>query len=269
MNPWQRTNPARPLKPAPSTQAIVRPLQPAPHTEAYRKREEQKDRLREELMRARPSKGLSTLIAARWKEALFMEVLSELVPEKFIPAEIRALLKDATETDKKVGAFIRVLFAQGEKAWFARAQAESPQTFGLSASAMRAVREQSKRLKLGRRISRRGRIDQSYNWWRITPHEVPELGTALGLTPVGLRKKCTRLGIKLTASTIRQRAASLCPVDAITLLKLQLKLRINRDDATYDRLRKNVELWRLEASSEPLNSDSIVTPAGSRIRLKP
>lgn len=257
------------MKPAPSTQAIVSPKRPILHTEASRKREGKKERLREELMRARPSKGLSTLIAERWEEPLFEEVVRELVPRKCIPTEIRALLKDVTEIDKKVSAFIRVIFAHGENAWFARAQAENPQTFGLGEAGMRAVREQNKRLRIGRRTSRRGKIDTSYDWWRITSHEVPELGTALGLTPAGLRKKCTRLGIKLTASTIRQRAASLCPVDAITLLGLQLKLRINREDDTYGRLREQVGLWRLEASSEPSNSDCIVTPAGSRIPLNP
>ncbi len=206
-------------------------------------------------MRARPSKGLSTLIAARWKEALFREVLSELVPEKFIPAEIRALLKDATETDKKVGAFIRVLFAQGEKAWFARAQAESPQTHGLGEAGMRAMRTESERLPIGRRTSRRGKIDPSYDWWRITPHEVPELGAALGMTPEGVKKKCTRLGIKLSPNPVRLRAATISPLDAIKLLELQLERPINRKPDVRDRLLKSLAWHRriTETSTGPFD----------------
>jgi hypothetical protein len=243
------------MRPASSTQAIVSPKRPAPHTEAYRKREGEKERLREELMRARPSKGLSTLIADRWKEALFKEVLRELIPEKFIPTEIRALLKDVTETDKKVSAFVRVLFAQGERAWWSRAQAASPQTFGLGEAGMRAMLEESKRLPIGRRTSRRGKIDPSYDWWRTTSHEVPELGAALGLTPEGLKKKCTRLGIKLSPNPIRLRAATITPLDAIKLLELQAKRPINMEPDVRDRLLKSLARHRrmTESANMPID----------------
>jgi hypothetical protein len=257
------------MKPTLSNPTLVRTKLPASHTEAYRKREKERERMYREMMRVRPSSGLVGLITNRWKEALFQEVLRELAPEKWFPKEIRALLKSASETDPKVSAFIRVLFAQSENAWLERARAERPHPLGLTEDELKIVLEQAERLKSPRLLSRRGKIDPDYECWRLTPHKVPELAAALGLTPEGLKKKCTRLGIKLTPNPIRRRAATICPIDAISLFELQLKRSINQDNDVRDRLRRKLELRKLGATSTRAPTSTIITPAGSHIESVP
>jgi hypothetical protein len=215
------------MNPTSSKPSLVRTQLPAPHTEAYQKREQRKERLKEELMRAPPTRGLLELIRAHDGKSEFVEVLLELVPRGSILHRILPTPTDSNDQASIWRTFVTVIFAQAQSASFARAIQDSPHTFGLGEEGLRLVIEENRTRKIGRRRSLKGKIDVDYDWKKSTPHELPALASALGMTPDGLRKKCSGLRMRIVNSPISRRPATISSKDAIRLLKIQAKARTN------------------------------------------
>jgi hypothetical protein len=247
------------MNPTSSKPPLVRTQLPAPHTEAYQKREKRKERLKEELMRAPPTKGLLELIRAHDGKSEFMEVLLELVPRGSLLTRILPTPTDSNDQASIWRTFVTVIFAQAQSASFARAIQDSPHTFGLGEEGLRLVIEENRTRKIGRRRSLKGKIDVDYDWKKSTPHELPELASALGLTPEGLRKKCSSLRIRIVTSPISRRPAAISSRDAIRLLQIQAKRSTNRTTDVMEQLARRSSLpatltkQRRKVPSQPIN----------------
>jgi hypothetical protein len=216
----------------------------------YRVKDRQKkDEFTDSLLQTRPSTGLLSLLSRHWKSADFQCALNEIRRSHPIPFEIRNFLFDYLQvSDPERGpqriAWVQVAFAQAEIRPEPVTDDRSSNFLGFRKQAdcqafMDLARER-KKPKLGR-PSKRGRIDESYPWGEIRAHTLPELASALGITPFGLRKLCKRIRVRIHPAKSVKRSGTIEYKGVVRLLKYQLEKPINRERELATRIIKGLQ----------------------------
>jgi hypothetical protein len=212
---------------------------------------QERDKITDELLKARPSQGLITTLNKFSGNAALNDALNEIAPFNRIPKDVRDFLLKLKGKNEKCVAFLRVVFAQAERRF-------SPVSDDPRYSATLGFRRKEDfdallkhiALQEGRvgRKSGRGKVDPYYSWFQADDHELPDLASALGLTPEGLKKRCSGLKIKITQSAVSKRARKIRSQDALRLMLLQLDKPVNE---RCDMARKILQ-WNGITSGTPL-----------------
>lgn len=184
----------------------------------------------DELLKARPSQGLITTLNKFSGNAALKDALNDIAPFNRIPKDVRDFLLKLKGKDEKCVAFLRVVFAQAERRF--SPVSDDPRysaNLGFKRKEHFDAFQREIAISKGRvgRKSGRGKVDPTYAWFQADDHELPDLASALGFTPEGLKKRCDVLKIKITQSAISKRARKIRSQDARRLMLLQLDKPVN------------------------------------------
>jgi hypothetical protein len=209
------------MKPYSPTPTIV----PAKYTDHYQKasqRERARERyeLYEKLICSRPTQELVGMIKKHRGQALFGEVLQDLLPKKSLPKDLKPVLGALNETSEMPVILLAITIAQAERFWRS--------LLGEDQKLFEYVRKELGKRKPDRQRSRGGAIDPKYDWYANRAHTVPQLAEALGVTSEGVKRMCRRKAIRIKPAPAAKRAGTISAAGAQRLLKVQLKRNINR-----------------------------------------
>jgi hypothetical protein len=225
---------------------------------------QEREKIVDELLEARPTQGLITTLSKFAESAALKDALNALAPLKRMPKDVRDFLLKHEEKNGKCVAFLRVIFAQAERRF--SPVSDDPrhiETLGFKGredfdafNKIVALNKPKGGLK-----SARGKIDPTYDWFRKGDHELPQLASALGITPEGLQKRCRRLKINIKQPAVAKRARKVRSHHARKLLLVQIELPVNEG---CDMARKVLQ-WN-GLSTETSFGTGIFSPSSSASR---